>query len=148
MKHTWSVLCQNYFVDKASNNLSLIEIPDRITFGGNIPDSRPFELRLPSHLFLVSTWARNGDEDVRLYISLIRVLSPTGDKLGQFETTVDFEEQAKTRTIGKLDKLPFTENGVYHFQVCSKESGLWIPVASIPLEIIHEQPEKEESEPD
>lgn len=75
-------------------------------------------------------------------------MSPNGEQLAQFDFAFEFSQSTGHRTIGTVEKLLYSEDGVYEFQICTRESETesWIPVASIPLEIVHEQPEPEQQE--
>lgn len=140
MRHIWSVLCGKYIIDKDSNNLSLIDIQERISFKGELPDKRPLELPLPSAIYFVSNWSRGSESDRKKHEALIKVISPDGQHIGCFSTLIDLEQSQGQRSLGKIDRLIYTVNGVYEFQVCIKEDGEWKPVASIPLNIMHEEP--------
>ena len=148
MRHIWTVLCQNCIVDSTSNNPSLIEIPDRVGFKGDLPDERPLELSLPTPFYLVSKWWKDNSADAVIHNALGRIFSPKGKQLTQFDIPFEFGKSAGHRTIGTVEKLLYSEDGVYEFQICTRESEAenWIPVASIPLEIVHEQPESEQQE--
>lgn len=143
MRHIWTVLCQNCIVDQISNNPSLIEIPDRVGFKGDLPNQRPLELPLPNPFYIVSKWWTDDRVDAATHIVQGRILSPQGEQLAQFDFEFEFRQSSGHRTIGTLETLLYSEDGVYEFQICTRgsESENWIPVASVPLEIILEQPE-------
>lgn len=144
MKHIWSVLCHKYIIDKGNNNLSLIDIPDRIGFQGELPDKRPLELPLPSALFFVSAWRRDSESDRMKHEALIKVISPAGQHISNSPILIDLEQFPGLYTLARMDHFSYTVNGIYEFQVCIKENDEWKPVASIPLEIIHTEPDKEQ----
>ena len=73
-----------------------------------------------------------------------RILSPTGEQLKEIEFSIDLRTNMGNRTTGKINSLMYSGDGIYEFQVCVQENDSWTPVASIPLEIVHEQPEPEE----
>ena len=144
MKHVWSVICLNYIVDKETGNLSLIDIPNRLGFRGELPDTRPFELPLPSPFFLVSTWRRSGDKKESTETVLVKIYGPNDKVIGDFEVSVPFTDSQLHRTYGKTNSILYQEDGLHRFEICIKEDGEWSPVASIPLELVHEQPEPEQ----
>lgn len=138
MKHVWSIICQRYLVDAKTNNLSLIDIYNRFGFTGNFPENRPLVLTLPNPIYLVSTWRRESNTDPQQCKALVKTISPNGEILGQFEIDFKFMNSDEHRTFGKVETLLYTYNGVYQIQVYVQDEEE--PVASIPFEIIHEQP--------
>ncbi len=138
MKHIWSVFCRSLLEDKTSNNPSLIEVTERISFKADLSDGHPVDLPFPSPLFVVSNWRRNKNGDCLKYPSRLRFLSPQGLELLNVEHEVDLENSEKMRVNGKIGSLPYTENGVYEFEISYKDGNDWKTVASIPLEIVHE----------
>lgn len=140
MRHVWSVLCRRCEIDAKSSMPSLIEIPDRLAFRGDLPEDRPLNLPLPDSFYFVSTWASEGVHEIhQRQEAFVRILAPNGEALSDFLIPIRFN-QASARTTGELNSLPYTENGVYEFEISFKDGNGWKPVASIPLEIIHEGP--------
>ena len=151
MEHVWSVICLNYIIDRESGNLTLIDIPDRVGFKGDLPDTRPIELPLQSPFFLVSLW-RSGHENSGIKESaLVKVRAPNDNVIGEFEVNVEFGDSEGHQTYGKIETLLYHEDGVHRFEIYMKEDGNWSdePVAFVPLELVHERPdsEQENSEP-
>ena len=141
MEHVWSVICLNYIVDRESGNLSLIDIPDRLSFSGEVPEKRPFELTLPAPFFLVSTWRRSGKSEEATESALVRVYGPNDEVIGDFDVIVPFTDSQTHRTYGKTETVLYQQDGLHRFEVCIRKEGDWTPVASIPLEITHKEPE-------
>ena len=148
MKHVWSVLCRNYIVDETSKNLSLIDLPNRMSFKGDLPDKRPFEVPLPTEMYFLSTWiSEQGDEEKTHHV-IVKVIDPTGAEIGNFELDFDMKPIKGHVTIGTLSSMLYTEDGVYFFDVCVQVSNEWTVIASIPIELVHEEAKpEEESEP-
>ena len=144
MRHIWSVLCHKYIIDKGNNNLSLIDITDRIGFQGELPDKRPLELPLPSALFFISAWRRGSESDRMKHEARVNVISPGGQQIGHSLIPIDLEQSPGHYTLGRMDHFLYIANGVYELQMCIKENDEWKPVASIPLEIIHTEPDEEQ----
>ncbi len=141
MRHNWSVFCRTLLEDTKSKNPSLIEVTERISFRAPLSDERPIHLPLlPRPFFLVSNWRRNEDGDCLKYLARARFLSPQKLELLNLEHEVDLELQGKMRVNGEIGSLPYTTNGTYEFEIAYKDGSDWIPVASIPLEIVHEGP--------
>ena len=137
MRHVWTVICQSYLEDKASNNASLIEVLERLSFKTDVPTERRVDIPLPFQLHIVSLWARDesddGDGKAR-----VRLLSPEAEELFCVEHYIEFGSRDKIRVNGLMASLPYTVNGSYEFEVCCYMDGEWTPVAMIPLEILRE----------
>lgn len=144
MRHIWSVVCRYALEDRNSNNVSLIETMTQFSFRGDLPERRP--VNVPFRLQIVSLWRRNMPEKDVMYSQKVRLLSPQGVELTAAEGTIDFQSYDTFRMITSLDTIPFTVNGIYEFELSHKPDNSWVPVACIPLEIIHEQPEPEQQE--
>lgn len=135
MKHLWSVLCAQFIVNAANNNLSLIEITDVITFDADLPDERPLVLSLPSPLYLVSSWIRESDDEAQTWEALLRIKSPVGNVVQETPFTVDLEHTVGHRSIGVVSTIPFTDNGIYGFEACIIVGQDWRAVGAVPVEI-------------
>lgn len=149
MKHVWSVFCRHMVEDRRTGNPSLIDITDRIAFRGDLPEERPINLPFPFPFFIVSKWSRSADADVENRRTRVRWLSPDGDELRIFEHELDFGERGgNLHAVGEVQELQYIKNGTYQLEVAYLDHDDWVVVASIPLDIVHEQPEpEEESEP-
>ena len=150
MKHVWSVFCRHMVEDKRTGNPSLIDITERIGFRGDLPGERPINLPFPFPFFIVSKWSRNADSDLGNYKARVRWLSPDGDELRTIEHELGFGERgANLHHMVEVQELQYLKNGTYQLEVAYLDNEDWIKVASIPLDIVHEEPETEqhESEP-
>ena len=133
--------------DKNTNNPSLIEVTERITFSGKLAGQRRVDLPFPAPYSLVSLWQREDKDDSIKELSRVRFISPEEESLLSIEYEIDLDVYEKIRINGRFGSLPFTVNGTYEFEVSYEKSGEWIHAASIPLEIIREEPDRESSEP-
>ena len=149
MKHIWTIMCLNTIADKKTNNVSLIEVVDRLVLEGSLPDVRPLNLPFPLPLHVVSNWWRDDDEDRFQYQARMSLISPQGETLKSFETTVNLEDYPRFRATLEMETFPFTGSGIYMLEISYLDENRWTPAASVPLEIVHEQPEPEQqaSEP-
>ncbi len=149
MQHVWSMLCRNFIVEEQTRNISLIDIPNRLNFKGELPEKRPFEFPLPAEFYFLTRWISEQEDSEETYSANVRVIDPTGNEIGIFEFEFTTEPPKGHVSIGTISSLLYTVDGVYSFEVCLQDNDEWKPVASIPLEILHEQPEseQEESEP-
>lgn len=144
MKHVWTVFCGNVLENKRSGTPSLVDVTERIGFSADLQDGEDISLPLPFPFFLVSCWWKDDQEDSQSYQARIRFLSPDGKELRNLEFSIKFEKSVKFHTLGEVRDLPFTRNGSYVFEVEYLEDGRWMSATSIPLEIVHENPETKE----
>ena len=144
MKHIWSVFCRDVLEEKTTDVPSLINVTERIGFRGEFPEKRPFDLPFPFPVHLVSNWWREASDDSASYLVRVRFLAPDRTELISLDYDVEFDSNKNFRSIARIGGLPFTENGVYEFEISYKRDEEWFRVAAIPLEIIHEQPEPEQ----
>lgn len=132
MKHIWSVLCETAILSKYSNNVSLIEIVEEITFSveGEVQG-------LPLKLSLVSCWHRTSLDQPEDAKERIVLLSPNGEELITGEIAVDLKEHQRSRNFFNLVGIPFAGSGTYDFVVQFQDSTVteWQVAAVIPLEI-------------
>ena len=147
MRHIWTVFCRSVLEDKNTNNPSLIEIIERLAFSGELTGERRIDVPFPFPFSLVSSWRLDDESDCNAHQARVQFVAPDGETLLTFAHDVDFMDHERTRTIGRFASLPYTENGTYEFEISCQKDGGWTPVASIPLEIIREEPDRESSEP-
>lgn len=143
MRHIWSVLCQHAFEDKNSNNYSLIDALYQVSFKGDILTDRPINLHFRHHI--VSLWCRKDDQDQCDYPVRVRVIAPGNVELRvSAELTVKLSEYDNFKTNFSSDTFPFTDTGIYEFEISYQQGGEWIVATQIPLKVTHRQPETEE----
>lgn len=147
MNHIWTVFCRDVLEDKTSDVPSLIGVTERIGFQGNLPEERPFDLPFPMPFHIVSYWWRQTLDEPQSYMVRVRFIAPDETELQSNKYSVEFEDANTFRSIGRIGSLPYYGNGVYKFEVSYKKNNRWTRVASIPLEITHEEPKPQESEP-
>ena len=148
MNHIWTVFCRDVLEDKNSDVPSLISVTERIAFGGEIPDDRPFDLPFPFPFHIVSSWWRTPSEDTPNHTVRVRFLAPDETELHSIEYEIEFGDGNRFRSFGRIASLPYSENGIYRFEILYKIENEWFSATSIPLEIVHVHSEpEEESEP-
>lgn len=141
--HVWSVLCGQAIVDERSNNVSLINVLETVTFVGPAPPADG-DVRLPFEAELVSVWTRS-DPDIAAYgQAKLLIQTPSGKQREGPLVEIDLSDQLVFKTIGVV-ALPFSELGLYYFIVQLQHKDEWVQVSKIPL-LVHL--EKEEDEPE
>ncbi|MCY4071750.1 MAG: hypothetical protein OXG60_10655 [Chloroflexi bacterium] len=149
MKHVWSVICRHHIVDEESKNVSLIDIVDRLSFEGELPEKRPFELPLPNVYYFISTWMSEKGDVQDKYDVMVKIIDPTGVEIGNFRNELVMEPPDGSRTIGAMETFLYTVDGTYWLELHLTKENDTTPVAHIPIEILHRQsePEQQASEP-
>lgn len=134
IEHIWSVMCQSSIIDQESNNVSLIDILESISF--SLPPERVSAISLP---FEVVTLWRNSDPGKKIIADVeMDIVGPNGKSLQKFVNKIEFTESKKRlRFRLRINAIPFVGFGEYSCQVNIKESGgsSFETVAVLPLEI-------------
>jgi hypothetical protein len=143
VEHIWSVLCRLSIVDLERNNVSLIEIMERLLFRGEVVEIPEDQIAgLPYPVELVTLWSRSEPNTSEVSRARVLIFSPEGKSLNEAgqEYPVDLTQYQRFRAMGRFDVLPFVGNGFYRFvvQKFDEDNDRWIDVASIPLEIVRE----------
>ena len=135
--HVWSVLCTKASTDSESNNISLFDVVESISFGpSNVPpegESIAFAIELQ----LVSLWTRSDPEREEAVSVRSLFVHPDETEMGRLEQEVNLANTLRGRTIAKLTSLIMRGPGIYVFRVQRRDTGAgdWDTVAEIPLEI-------------
>ena len=132
IEHIWSVLCTRSLIDKRSNNLSLIEVVERLSVTGAPPNSVA-----PVGMELVSMWARSVSDQPARARAKVRLLAPDGVQIGDtIPYEVDLTSHARSRNISIMGGLPIRGSGNHLFLVEVEDGDRWVTVAKVPLEVI------------
>jgi hypothetical protein len=145
IEHVWTVVCSRAVVDRFSNNVSIQNVIEQFSVRA---EPKPGAL-IPVPFEVMTLWARSdfsvpasGTERLTLY-------SPSGVKIGERVSSLDLTGNVRRyRTRTTFDGLPAGEPGRYVFQVELQEENKdeWYGVATVPLEVIFEQPEPDQGE--
>jgi hypothetical protein len=148
IKHIWTVICQKSFVDRESNNFSLIETLEYIglDLGGN---SEKATINVPFPFDWVTMWRREDiNKPSRCYCKDI-VLSPSGKVVRQEEHEVDCVKFTSMRMRRRVGNLEVSESGEYRFitQGKSGKKDKWVIYSDIPLIIEIRRKARKSSKP-
>ena len=136
MEHIWTVVCEKSIVDSSSNNISLINVIERIRFGER--EELKGDKMVPGAfvgLEVVSMWCRSDVEKPETGKSRTEFLSPSKDVLVGNEGPIDLMEHQRLRAIWAFFGVPYAGDGRYMFVVQQEVDGEWQTEAEIPLEI-------------
>lgn len=136
MKHIWSVLCKKSVIDSETNNITLNEVLEKITFSfsdKHLIDKNvnfPFDFEVISY-FIAAKRDEEGDMEIEL-------LNPDKKTIGKFEQKIKFpKDKMKLRVRVKSPGIVVGKSGEYLFKVKIKDSNenTLKTVAEIPLTI-------------
>jgi hypothetical protein len=141
--HVWTVVCSRAVIDRESNNVSLQNIIEQITIGGEpMPDAM-----VPIPLEVMTLWVRANTDIPSRARTRLTFLSPSDTVLGSAESEVDLSEYERYRVRMHFQGLPVTEPGRYtfHMELQNEGESEWHQVAAIPLRIIFMPPDTEQT---
>lgn len=143
VKHVWTIICRKTIQDASTNNVSLMDVLEQVSF---LPPKEIFEkmelnqgkpFGLPIEYEIVSMWEREvANEDTKGGV-VIKLQDPNGRVLQEIAHIFQFKPGIKRwRLTGKIRGLRITTPGVYRFNVYHDENNSQKEVASIPLEVL------------
>jgi len=146
IKHIWSVLCREALIDSETNNVSLLNIFERLEINISLPKDITIPVDVPITYELVSLWVKDNltkEEELDINISII---SPENEVVNQLSKKMVIPvDKARMRSRIKITGLKITKSGNYLFQIAVKEmnSKKFTTEAELPLEVvIHEDVKK------
>ena len=141
VKHVWSALCQKSVVDATTNNISLIDIFERLEISPpkNVLKDKVAKVLVPVNFELVNLWSRANKKDEAVISTRVTFNGPSRKEMRHFEKELIIPlGKTRMREIIKIQGLPVKESGIYTFVVSVKQSGQdnFTSVAEIPLEVV------------
>ncbi len=142
-KHIWSVLCRKGIQDKETNQISLVEVIEKVVLQGDIvkgaranaPEGAQ-RLMVPIQMQLVSWWARSDREQPEAARARLAIIDVDGKEFSNNEMPLPLDEHASYRTIMKIPAVPIDRGaGTMWIEVSKSDGEGWITVASIPLQV-------------
>lgn len=134
MKHIWSIICKKSIIDSETNNITLNEVLEEITFSFSNKDlinktvSFPFDFEVISY-FIATKESEKADMEIEL-------LNPEKKKIGKFIQKIEFpEKKLRLRVRIKTPGISVGKNGEYLFKIKIKARGeeKFQTVSEIPL---------------
>lgn len=136
IRHAWTVVSQQAFVDRDTNKLALV-VAEGLTATVPIPAPPPGEtIAMGVTLEIMTLWWRTaGDESGNEHES--RVLIRLGETvLATLSVPLNFQGNNRLRQRVRFDSMPAQTSGVYTFCVELRNGDGWSQVAEIPFEVI------------
>ena len=157
MKVLWGILCKNVIVNRDTNNITLVEVLERVTITATPPEEPPEPgqgINAMLDIHLVSSWARSAPDIPEMVYAKFRVVAPDGRSMASEEVEVDLTESTYLRASGHLldAPFPFSGEGQYIFKIETRppESELeWKEVYELPLwiDVGHPPPPEPPADP-
>lgn len=122
MKHIWSILCKKSIIDADTNNITLNEALEEITF--NIPLKKDFKLPASFNFDyeIVSLWTSDNPRGGEKFYVEMEFVDPTEKILAKVEQEIIFPENKKRlRTRVKANIIKVTREGEYLLKIKAKE---------------------------
>jgi hypothetical protein len=145
IEHVWSIICHQSTTDSESNNVSLINLIENVTF--TVPTNVIEEVRtskakgiiFPLDYEIISRFRRNDDVDIKHFYSRLRMMNPEGNEVtATGENEMIFSQGVKNvRMRAKFNDIAVQNSGVYRVLIETRLSteAKFETVGSIPLEI-------------
>ena len=134
INHAWSVLCNEAFIDKDSNRVSL-SILEALTISGEVVEPAPgTRVLVPTRIVLVSLWyCEAGGSDFEFRVTTI---GPRGETDHHpVKVTAFPADKTRFRTKVNFPGLLFDGVGTYRYQVARAIGDEWKTEAEIPLHV-------------
>ncbi len=136
-EHIWSVVSQKAIIDRDSNNISLFDVVERVSFHGPKEPGKDDKVFVPFNHVLTSYWMRsNGEKPEKINC---KVTWGKVEELFSQILEVDLTKFKKTRIKFEPGGFRFAGSGLYFYRVFVQEKKggkeSWKRVASIPIEI-------------
>jgi len=149
IEHVWTVLCHRSVVDGETNNISLIDVLERI--GISLPPERATtllqsdasgaqqRLMIPLSFEVVTLWKRVSLQEPAHGKGRLVLIGPDASELAvarEFE--VDLTSHARLRSRARLSGIPLTTAGEYRFrtELLIDGEANWRQVGTTPFEVV------------
>lgn len=131
----YAVLCSHALIDSTSNNTSLIELIEEITFSPPPPLPPEDQITMLGFAAAVAVqWYRSKDEEAKQYLARITFVTKNGKRNHSVPLPIQLHISERARTIFRLGALPFDGFGQCYIEVeWQKANGSWVIASTIPL---------------
>lgn len=138
IKHIWTVLCRESLIDSETNNITLINVFEKLEVNVSLPSKTDATVHIPITYELVTFWAKTDSEKAEEADVKILIISPSGEVLKEVSRKLTIPLNIKrTRARLKISGLKIIESGDYVFRVTlrEKDKKRYITVAEVPLQV-------------
>ena len=147
ISHVWSVFCSHAIVDELTNNVSLINVIERLQLDPG--DDAVFPLFIPIECSFVTLWARLELDTPSRGIARFSLIGPNKEELGQWKSQIDLTAHPRLRNRAQFNSLRIGGAGIHFWIVeCAtlEAPDTWAEVARLPLQITLLRDEADEEE--
>ena len=152
IRHLWTVFCSQSLTDSESNNVSLVNVLERLQVG--IPEQAVTRGKwvVPMRCEVVTLWERGVLLNPSQGVARIEIIDSTGQMLGSGEVGIDLSAHVRCRSRLAFSGFPVTDSGRYVIRTSLVENGVEPPhvVNEYPVEVsvqVGNQTEPAEPEP-
>lgn len=116
IRHLWSIFCALSVTDGQTQNVSLINVLERLQI--TVTDKGKAEGRLvvPMPCEVVTLWEREEPEVATEGAARVEIVDSHGQTLGNAEVRVDLTQFLRCRSRTAFNAFPVTDSGRYHIK--------------------------------
>jgi hypothetical protein len=131
--HGWTMVCRHVLTDSDTNNVSLIDVLEEISFPDLSVPLDPTKL-LPAFFNVVTLWGKLTDESVTGF-GRMTLIGPQEQVLITQEYQIDLRIAKRFRSLTRFLGLPVQTSGQYSFQTAWRlhEGDEWHSAGSASL---------------
>ena len=137
IKHVWSVLCKQSVIDSESNNISLLNVIEKVEGAVEVKGKKPKTLKMPVQMELITLWQRTSQGKFTFNCKT-EIISPENKSLLSIDQDIEFpEDKQRMRNRVRMEFIPITSSGIYVYRtttsIAEKKNSRF--VVEIPLEV-------------
>lgn len=138
-RHVWSVLCSKGVVDEQSNQISLLDVLEHVSFEvASLPKQEGDNIRLVHFpCQLISLWTRSDHDVPELAECRLYLLKWDGSESKRVPMEVDLRKSPRFRSTFRMEGVPLGTGLLWFVVECrSSADDTWIEAARVPLEVV------------
>ncbi len=146
IKHIWSIICSQSTIDSETNNLTLVNVIEKITVNVLPADIDKMKadgakgFMLPAQLEVTSFFKKQDEKKVGVFDMRVRMTNPVGETMiTSLPQKIGLKEGVKNiRIRNRFAGIPVEKTGEYSFVVDLKDISEteYAEVGRIPLDVI------------
>jgi len=135
--HVWSVLCERSFLNKETNNLSLIEAVEQINVALPVAAAEATK-EVAVSLELTSLWSRADLAVGAFGHARLVVWTASGARRIGSETLIDLREYRRWRMRSTMTSFPVSGPGLHWmaYELKLSDEETWREVTRLPVEVV------------
>lgn len=113
----------------------MINVLESISFSADLSNSINDDINIPFNFHLVTTWAREDSDCIIENEVIIRLISPTGEGLGETVLKLVFNETQNIRYNVNIKGFPYRGDGIYRYVVYYMKDGEQVEAQRVPINV-------------